>query len=206
MSNTPTTIIPNSVYGLQSAKGLMANLEANWTVSENFTANLFYTYEEQRAQSAGISYGSNSNTASVNGSTVVSGGCFNTVLAKNMNAKVDPCLNWSTDMKDKVNTIGAGFDWKNLASGKLEVMGNVLYSDARTDIGVAGGSYVNNPYAVAGKPPVDPAVGVHTRGQPADGQPEVDRAADRGAVRARQAVGDPRVLLVAEAQGDGLRL
>ncbi len=147
----------NSVYGLQSAKGLMANLEANWTVSENFTANLFYTYEEQRAQSAGISYGSNSNTASVNGSTAVSGGCFNTVLAKNMNAKVDPCLNWSTDMKDKVNTIGAGFDWKNLASGKLEVMGNVLYSDARTDIGVTGGSYVNNPYAVAGKPPVDPA-------------------------------------------------
>jgi len=151
----------NSVYGLQSNKGLMANVEANWTVSENFTANLYYTYEEQRTQSAGTSYGSNSNATNVNGvagNTVVSGGCFNTVLAKNLNGKIDPCLNWATDMKDKVNTIGAGFDWKNLASGKLELIGNLLYSDARTDVGVAGGTYANNPYALAGQPAVNPAV------------------------------------------------
>ena len=47
----------NSVYGLQDAKGWMANIEGNLAVSETFNANLFYTYEEQRSQSAGISYG-----------------------------------------------------------------------------------------------------------------------------------------------------
>ncbi len=148
----------NSVYGLQDAKGWMANIEGNLALSETFNANLFYTYEEQRSQTAGISYGSNSNTASVNGSTVVSGGCYATVLEKNMNAKIDPCLNWTTDMKDKVNTIGAGFTWRGLASGKLELIGNALYSDARSDNGMTGGTYVNNPYAVAGKPAVVPAV------------------------------------------------
>ena len=39
-------------------------------MSENLTANLFYTYEEQRAQSAGISYsaGQITNTANVGAS------------------------------------------------------------------------------------------------------------------------------------------
>ena len=153
----------NSVYGLQDMKGWMANVEGNLALSENFNANLYYTYEEQRAQSGGISYsaGAISNAANVGGvagNTVVSGGCFSTVMDKNMNAKIDPCLNWATDMKDKVNTIGAGFTWKGLASGRLEMMGNLLYSDARSEVGMTGGTYANNPYAVSGKPAVNPAV------------------------------------------------
>lgn len=148
----------NSVYGLQSSKGIAATLDANFAISENFTANAFYTYEEQKAASAGISYGSNSNTANVNGSTVVSGGCYATVLERNMNAKIDPCLNWSADMKDRVNTFGAGFAYKGLMSGKLDLLGNLLYSEAKTDNSMTGGTYANNPYAVAGKPAVNPAV------------------------------------------------
>lgn len=148
----------NSVYGLQSAKNLALNLEANYAVSDNFSANAFYTYEELKSQSAGVAYGANSNTASVGGNTVVSGGCYATVLERNMNAKIDPCLNWSTDMKDKVNTFGVGVRYKGLMAGKLDLAGDVVYTDARTDIGVNGGSYVNNPYAVTGKPPVTPAV------------------------------------------------
>jgi hypothetical protein len=153
----------NSTYGLTSAKGLMANVEANWTASESFSATLYYTYEEQRAKSSGLSYsaGQITNTANVGGvagNTVVSGGCFSTVQDRNMNAKIDPCLNWFTNMKDKVHTIGASFDWKNLAAGRLELIGNALYSDARTDVGVSGGTYANNPFALSGRPAVDPAV------------------------------------------------
>ncbi len=151
----------NSVFGLQSNKSLMANIEGNFAVTESFNANLYYTYEEQRMQSAGISYGSNSNAANVGGvagNTVVSGGCYATVLDKNMNAKIDPCLNWSTDMKDKVNTIGGGFSWKGLLEGKLDLIGSALYSDARVDNAMTGGTYANNPYAVSGKPAVVPAV------------------------------------------------
>ncbi len=147
----------NSVYGLQSSKGIAATLDANFAISENFAANAFYTYEQQKAASAGISYGSNSNAANVNGSTVVSGGCFATVLERNLNTKIDPCLNWSTDMKDRVNTFGAGFSYKGLMSGKLDLLGNLLYSEAKTDNSMTGGSYANNPYAVAGKPAVNPA-------------------------------------------------
>jgi hypothetical protein len=150
----------NSVYGLQNEKQLMANIEVNWALNENFNANLFYTYEEQRQKSAGISYsaGQITNTDNVNGSMGVSGGCFLTVMEKNANAKIDPCLNWSADMKDKINTVGVRFDWKGLLDGKLEFIGNALYSDARIDNGMTGGTYANNPYAVSGKPPVTPAV------------------------------------------------
>ena len=77
---------------------------ATWTVSENFSANVFYTYEDQNAQQRGgfVQLRRRSPTRAtvggVAGNTVVSGGCFTTVLDKNANAKIDPCLNWGTDM------------------------------------------------------------------------------------------------------------
>jgi hypothetical protein len=150
-----------SVYGLQNSKSWAANVDGTLSVSENFTANVFYTYEDLRSQSAGISYGSNSATANVGGvagNTVVSGGCFDTVLARNNNVKIDPCNNWSTDMRDKVNTAGIGARYRGLFAGKLDLTGGLVYTDARTDIGVNGGSYANNPLAVAGRPAVSPAV------------------------------------------------
>ena len=199
----------NSVYGLQNAKNFMANVEGNFAVNENFNANLFYTYEEQRAQSAGLSYsaGAITNTATVGGvagNTVVSGGCFSTVLDKNANAKIDPCLNWSTDMKDKVNTIGGGFTWKGLMGGKLDLIGNLLYSDARTDIGITGGTYANNPYGGRRQARRDSRRHLHPDREHADGQPEDDRAADRRPVCARQAVRHPRVLRLAAPEGERL--
>lgn len=141
----------DSVYGLKNAESWALNVEGSFAVSDDFTTHAFYTHEDIKSESAGISYGSNSNTAFVGqaGNTIVSGGCFSTVLDKNENAKIDPCLNWSTDMRDKVDTIGAGFTYKNLMGGRLELRGDVLYTEARTDIGVAGGSYVNNPFALA---------------------------------------------------------
>jgi MtrB/PioB family decaheme-associated outer membrane protein len=141
----------NSVYGLNNAQTWALNLEGSYVINADFTAQAFYTYEDIQSQSAGISYGSNSNAAFVGqaGNTIVSGGCFATVLDKNMNAKIDPCLNWSTDMRDKVDTFGAGFKYRNLMSGRLDIAGDLVYTHARTDIGVAGGSYANNPFALA---------------------------------------------------------
>jgi hypothetical protein len=145
----------NSIYGLKNAKTLAVNLEASFAVSEDFSAQAFYTYEDIQSQSAGISYGSNSNAAFVGqaGNSIVSGGCFSTVLDKNENAKIDPCLNWGTDMRDKVDTFGAAFKYRNLMGGRLDLAGELLYTHARTDIGVAGGSYVNNPFALASPAP-----------------------------------------------------
>jgi MtrB/PioB family decaheme-associated outer membrane protein len=152
----------NSVYGLESAKTLAVNLEGTWQVSEDFSTNLFYTYQDQKYQSGGISYsaGAITNTATVGGvagNTVVSGGCFATVLDKNMNAKIDPCLNWNANERDKVNTLGVGFNWKGLMARKLDIWGDAVFTWAKTSTGITGGTYANSPFAVAGRPAVVPA-------------------------------------------------
>ena len=151
----------NSVFGLQSMRSWAATLDGSYSMNEALSANLFYTYEDRTTKTAGESYSANSNTANVGGvagNTVVDGGCFATVQQRNNNAKIDPCNNWATDMRDKVNTLGAGLRYRGLMGGKLDVASDVLFSWARTDIAVSGGSYVNNPLAVANRPAVTPAV------------------------------------------------
>jgi MtrB/PioB family decaheme-associated outer membrane protein len=152
----------NSVYGLTGAQNLAVNLEASWQIAENANANVFYTYQNGKVQSGGISYsaGQITNTATVGGvagNTVVSGGCFATVADKNANAKIDPCLNWTTSERDLINTLGLGFNWKGLMAGKLDLSGNAVFSWATTKNSMTGGTYANNPYAVAGAPAVVPA-------------------------------------------------
>jgi MtrB/PioB family decaheme-associated outer membrane protein len=166
----------NSVYGLQEAKSWAVNLDGSYAVNENLVATAFYTYEDQRANSAGDAYGSNSNTAFQGqaGNTIVSGGCFATVVDKNKNAKIDPCLNWSKDTRDKVDTFGIAFRQKNLLADKLDLTGDLSYTRARTNIGVTGGSYVNNPLAVAAPAPAHAAGVPATFFIPAVDLPEVN--------------------------------
>ena len=152
----------HSVYGLQNATNTAATLEATWAASENFSINAYYTYENQKANSAGASYSSGAitntpNVGGVAGNTVVSGGCFATVMDKNTNAKIDPCLNWGTNMVDNVNTVGLRFKYNGLMAGRLDLLGDLLYSGARTSNGMGGGTYSNSPFAVAGRPAVVPA-------------------------------------------------
>jgi hypothetical protein len=151
----------NSVYGLKSSRGSTLNLDGTYAASEKFSATVFYTYEDKRSKSAGDAFGSNNNGTGNNsqarvgsplvntGATTVSGGCYATVALKNQNAKTDPCLQWSTDMRDKVNTLGITLTQKALMSGKLDVKGDLVFSRAQTDVGVTGGSYVQNPALIA---------------------------------------------------------
>lgn len=146
----------NSTYGLQNAKSWALNLDGTYAVTDDFVANVFYTYEDQRSTSTGNDYGSN--TAAVfpgqtAGSLVQScNGNITTVAQKNANGKVDPCLNWSKVTRDKADTLGLVLRQKNLMTGKLDLTGSLVYSRARTDIDVNGGSYVNNPLALPGAP------------------------------------------------------
>jgi MtrB/PioB family decaheme-associated outer membrane protein len=142
---------PNSAYGLKSAKGYALNLEGTYTPGDDIVASVFFTHEDQRTKTAGDAYGANSNTAAVNGFTAISPVvCYGTILARNLNGKQDPCLNWDTDMQDKVDTLGLTLRKGGLLGGKLKVGGDVLYQRAHSDIGVNGGSYANNPLAVTG--------------------------------------------------------
>ena len=143
-----------SIYGLQRATNWAASLDTTYAVSERLVVNAFYTHEDQRSRTAGDAYGTASNTAFVGraGNTVVAGGCFNTVLAKNENGKVDPWLNWTEDMVDQADTVGLSLIKKQFIWHRLDLTADATYSRAATDVDVRGGSYANNPFALAGAP------------------------------------------------------
>jgi MtrB/PioB family decaheme-associated outer membrane protein len=144
----------NSAYGLQKAKSWALNLDSTFAASENLSLTAYYTYEDQSSVSAGNNYAQNNNgtgaNGSVNGQTAVGGGCYATVATRNQNNKLDPCENWSLNMKDKIDTLGLNVRHKGLASGRLDMAGDLTFTQARTNYGTAGGVYANNPFAVAG--------------------------------------------------------
>jgi MtrB/PioB family decaheme-associated outer membrane protein len=140
----------NSVYGLQNARGWSANFDAGYAVAESTLLGAWFTFEDQRSTSAGNSYTANSATANVNGFTAIQGGCFATIALRNASNKVDPCLNWTSTMHDRVATLGLNATQRDLVGGKLELSGGLSYSSARTASDIAGSNYVNNPLAVAG--------------------------------------------------------
>lgn len=142
----------NSVYGLKGVRSTALNLDASLAASEDFNVNVFTSYETIRTTSAGNSYTANAAAAAVNGQTTIAGGgCYTSVLLRNVAYKSDPCLNWDTNTRDNTGTVGASLTRKKLLGGKLDITGSAVYSIARTTMDVHGGTYVNNPNAgVAG--------------------------------------------------------
>jgi MtrB/PioB family decaheme-associated outer membrane protein len=146
-------------YGLRTGTFWTATLDASYAPAEDLVADLFYTYDNQRLASVGDAYGSNSTTKFQGqaGNTDVSGGCFPTVATKNASAKIDPCLNWTKNDRDVINTLGFTIRKENLLAKKLQLAAEVLYTNARTNTGAGGGSYVNNPLALAAPAPPLPS-------------------------------------------------
>jgi MtrB/PioB family decaheme-associated outer membrane protein len=142
----------HSVYGLQNARGWTGNLDASYAASETFTLGAYATLEDQRSRSAGNSYTANSTAVNVNGFTAISGGCYSTIALRNASNKIDPCLDWTADNRDRVTTLGLAATKKSLAGGKLDINSGFSFSDARTSNATNGGNYANNPLAVAGAP------------------------------------------------------
>jgi len=140
----------NTTDGLQHGSTAGYNLDASYAASEDFTTDVFLTYEDQKQYSTGYPTSSNSvstaASAQVAGTVYVMGSpstacSYNTILAKNLNAKVDPCLNWSADIHDTAQTVGAAFKYRNLMKKKLDLAGNVIYSYAKTTQSFGGGAY-----------------------------------------------------------------
>jgi hypothetical protein len=132
----------NSKLGLRRDTAWAATMDASYTPTADFIVDVFYTYDNRRYNAAGDAYGTNS-TATFQGQagdTIVSGGCFATVAAKNASAKIDPCLNFYKNDRDKIDTVGFTLRKENLVSSKLQLATEVMYTRARTSIGVAGGS------------------------------------------------------------------
>jgi hypothetical protein len=124
------------------------NLDGTYALSEGLSADVFYTYENQRSITAGNTYTANSNVSSLTngqpGAVGLSGNScdgYTTLQQRNNNNKLDPCLNWSANMLDKVNTLGFGL---RKQASKLDLTGNVILTRARVDNNVSGGNWANN--------------------------------------------------------------
>jgi MtrB/PioB family decaheme-associated outer membrane protein len=135
---------PQSRYGLQSSKNWAINFDTNYTLNEDTSAHVFYTYQNIASTTLGSSYGNNSDIGTAAPGSVI-GGCFDNVLAVNNNAKIDPCRGWLSNMTDNIDSLGFGLKRKGLFSGKLEINGDFFYSFARTLVDVAGGQYIQSP-------------------------------------------------------------
>ena len=149
----------NSKLGLKRRTWWASTIDLSYTASEDLVADVFYTYDNQRLYATGDAFGSNS-TATFQGqagNTVLGGPCFSTVAARNEAAKIDPCLNWTHNDRDKIDTAGLTLRRRNLAGRKLELAAEAVYTRGRTENAVAGGSYVNNPLALAAPAPPLPS-------------------------------------------------
>ncbi len=141
--------------GLKRRTWWASTIDASYVASEDLVADVFYTYDNQRLYATGDAFGSNS-TATFQGqagNTALGGPCFTTVAARNASAKIDPCLDWTHNDRDKIDTAGLTLRRKNLAGNKLELAGELVYTRGRTENAVVGGSYVNNPLALAAPAP-----------------------------------------------------
>lgn len=142
---------PDSTYGLQHAKTWAANLDGSVALSDKVSADVFYSYENLNSGGAGNSYTANSNAGTITNSQPgvvgLSGNAcdgYTTLQQRNNNNKVDPCLNWFTDMRDIVHTVGFSLLGKDVGSPNLELAGNLIVSRARSDNNVSGGNWANN--------------------------------------------------------------
>ena len=139
-------------YGLQSSKGIAAHLDGSYTVGDGVSASAFYTFERQHGVTDGNTYTANSNVANVNGFTALSGNTcdsYTTLQERNNNNKLDPCLDWSADMRDLIHTFGFSLVKK---AEKLALSADAIDSRAHSTNDVAGGSWANNPLALPGAP------------------------------------------------------
>jgi MtrB/PioB family decaheme-associated outer membrane protein len=142
----------DSKYGLQSSHGWGANAQATYETADGVTATGFYTFENRRAVADGNSYTANSNTANVNGFTTLSGNScdtYTTIQERNNNNKIDPCLDWSSNMHDRIHTVGFTLAKR---TQKLDVSGDAVYATAHSTNDVTGGNWANNPLALTGAP------------------------------------------------------
>jgi hypothetical protein len=131
----------NSPLGLQNAKGWTLNVDGSYAFTSALGVSLFYTHEDQRSRQAGWNYVGNAAAAA----GTITGGCFATVAAKNLNNKIDPCNAWTAESRDRADSVGLTVRHSRLMGGKLDVGGSLVHSRARTDIGVQGGNYATIP-------------------------------------------------------------
>ena len=144
----------NSTIGLQKASSFALNLDSTFAFNDKVSAGAYYTYGTQNQDMSFNNFGTNawvaaSSVVTTGGSLAtgaagsVTGGCYDNVIAKSNNAKIDACNSWSTKIKDRNDTIGINLSTKGLFSSKLDLGGDVVYTWANTSQKFSGVQAVN---------------------------------------------------------------
>jgi MtrB/PioB family decaheme-associated outer membrane protein len=103
----------NSQLGLQSRSSLAWGFDASWTPLETLTTYVWYSNDSYDSRQRGRSF-SNATQAS------------------------DPSRNWRQRDEDRVNTVGAGFEWSAIAD-RLTLRADFAYAKADDEIDVETG-------------------------------------------------------------------
>lgn len=154
----------NSQYGLKESKSWVFSLDAAYAANEKLSFHGNYTYEDMRSKQDSLSIqritvanpevaGSTSTAllAANNAATCPGSFITNTAAATNSALSwLDPCRKWGMEQADKIDTIGLGFKSNQLMGGRLELVGDVIWSKSRTPISMSGGTYTSNGSTGAG--------------------------------------------------------
>ena len=137
---------PNLTYGMKDSESWALNLEGAFAAGENLSFNAFYTYESMRMRldSLAISRGLTTTTLVPHVSGQPCAAYTNVANTLPADYFSDSCRQWSEEQKDNIHTLGAGVRYRGLMSGRLELVGEVAYSKAKTPISVSGGTYYGN--------------------------------------------------------------
>jgi hypothetical protein len=193
---------PDSTYGVQQNKVWGVNLDGNYAVSDRINADLFYGYDRMHGVANGNSYTANSNTGTIANSQpgvvgLSGNSCdpYTTLLQRNNNNKIDPCLDWQSATRDDVHTVGFSLVDKRFISPKLDLTANVIVSRARSDNAVTGGNWANNLLTGPGAAPT--TIAAYFIG--ATAMPTVPTTSSELRLDGRYSVGKGRVLRVSYA-------
>jgi len=136
---------PSSQFGLKKSESWQLTLDAAYAANENLAINGFYTYESLKTQEDSLAI-ARGLTTTILVPHVSGPPCAPyTNVANTLPADyfTDPCRQWSEEQADHVHTLGVGFKYTGLLSGRLVLLGDVNYARARTPINVSGGTYYN---------------------------------------------------------------
>ena len=133
-------------YGLKEAKSWVFGLDGAVAVDEKVSFTLFYTYEDMKTSMASLAIARGLSTTILVPHVSGPPCAAYTNVANTLPADyaTDPCREWSQSQGDRVHTLGVTGRYKGLLAGRLELMGELTYSRARTPISVTGGTYYGN--------------------------------------------------------------
>lgn len=132
-----------SEFGLKEAKSWVFGLDGALVVSEMLSFNVFYTYEDMKTSMDSLAIGRGLTTTTLVPHVSGPPCAAYTNVANTLPSDyfTDPCRQWSESQGDKIHTLGIAARYRGLMAGRLEVVGELTYTRARTPITVMGGTY-----------------------------------------------------------------